>query len=83
VSVGDKNENEVGSSSTLEVPASSPTFPCSRCDENHAQIASDINGKPGGNIEGRAGSCSPLNGDSASDTERDTVKVSSITDFFL
>ena len=45
-------------------------------DENHAQIASDINGKPGRNIEARASSCSPIHDASSSDTERETVKVS-------
>ena len=60
------------------ISASLPTFPSSPSDENHAQIASDINGKPGGNIEGRAGSCSQLPTKSAIHK----TSLSSITDFF-
>ncbi|MGA9842286.1 MAG: hypothetical protein WBP64_16065 [Nitrososphaeraceae archaeon] len=63
-------------------PESFPTFPSSRSDENHAQIASDINWKPGRNVEGRTSTCSPIHDTSSLDTERETVKVSSITDFF-
>jgi hypothetical protein len=51
-------------------------------EEIHAQIASDISGKPGGNIEGHASTCSPIHDTSSVDTEHETVKVSSITDFF-
>ena len=80
MSVGDKNENEIGSSYTLEIPESSPTFPSSRSGENRTQIASDINGKPDGNIEGRASTCSPLI--QTSNTECEIVKVISITEFF-
>ena len=48
--------------------------------ENRTQIASDINGKPDGNIEGRASTCSPLI--QTSNTECEIVKVISITEFF-
>jgi hypothetical protein len=43
-----KNEDNIGSSSTLDIPESFPTSPVSRSDKNHAQIASDTNGKPDG-----------------------------------
>ena len=81
MSVGGKNENEIGSSCPLEVRESSPTFPCSRLNENHAQIASDVNGKPGGEVGAHASSCSPLI-QTLSNTESEIVKVSTITDFF-
>jgi hypothetical protein len=69
-------------SSTREVPASSPTFQSSRSEENHAQFTDDIQGKPGGNVEGRSSSCSPLHDVPSSDTEHETAKVSTVTDFF-
>ena len=81
MSVGGKNENEIGLLVPLDVRESSPTFPCSRLDENHAQIASDVNGKPGGEVRGDASSCSPLI-QTLSNTESEIVKVSAITDFF-
>ncbi|MGC2427046.1 MAG: hypothetical protein WA421_08425 [Nitrososphaeraceae archaeon] len=43
LSAEEKNDNE-GTPIPLEVPASSPTSPTSRLNENHAQIASDVNG---------------------------------------
>ena len=52
VSVEDENENQMASSAPAGVPESSPTFPSSRSDENHAQIASDINGKLDGEVSG-------------------------------
>jgi hypothetical protein len=82
LSVEGKNENKIGVTSTPEVPESFPTFPSSRIDENHAQIPANSNGKPDGNLEWRANSCSPLCEVSSPNMERDTVKVSSITDFF-
>jgi hypothetical protein len=79
LSAEEKNDNE-GTPIPLEVPASSPTFPPSRSDENHAQIASDTNGKLAGEVGARASSCSPLI--QTSNTESEIVKVSTITDFF-
>jgi hypothetical protein len=79
--VEEKNDNE-GSSIPLGVPASSPTFPVPRSGETHAQIASDTDGKPGGEVGAHASSCSPLHDDSSLDIERKTVKVSPITEFF-
>jgi len=81
LSVEEKN-NEEGTPVPLEVPACSPTFPVSRSGENQAQIASDVNGKPGGNIEGHASSCSPLIQTSNTESEIVKVSVSTITDFF-
>ena len=60
----------------------SQTSPTSRSDENHAQIPANSNGKPDGNLEGRANPCSPLCEVSSPNMELDTVNVSSITDFF-
>jgi hypothetical protein len=82
VSVEDENENQVASSAPAGVPESSPTFPSSRSDENHAQIASDVNGKPDGEVKWRAHSCFPLGDVSLSNEGLDEVKVSSITNFF-
>lgn len=81
VSLEGKNENIIHAASTLEVPDSSPTSPSSRNDENHAQIPSVTNGKPGGEVEARASSCSPLPGIPPSDTEHRTAKVISVSDF--
>lgn len=53
-----------------------------RSDENQAQIASDIHGKPDGEVEARASSCSPLHNASLSNTNSEATKVISITDFF-
>ena len=60
---------------------SSPTFPVSGSDENHAEIASDINWKLGRNVQGRACLFSPLPTESAIYTE-DTTSLNSITNFF-
>jgi hypothetical protein len=81
VSVAGENENEVASSSGLEVPESFPTFQSSRSGENHSQIASDVNGKPG-EVEGYASSCSPLHNASLSKPNSEAIKVISVTDFF-
>jgi len=80
--VKNENENEVASSTPVNIPESFPNSPVSSFDENYAQIASDTDGKPGGEVKGHAHSCSPLNIDSLSNEGLDEVKVSSITDFF-
>jgi hypothetical protein len=82
MSVGEKDENDIESSSTLKTPDSFPSSPVSRFDENCAQIASDTDGKPDGEVKGHAHSCSPLNEASFDNEGLDEVKVSSITDFF-
>jgi hypothetical protein len=82
LSVEEKNDNEIGSSCTLEVPASSPTSPVSRSNKNHAQIASDTDGKLDGEVGACASSCSPLHNASLSNTNSGATKVISITDFF-
>jgi hypothetical protein len=77
-----KNENNIGSCSTLDIPESFPTSPVSRIDENHAQIASDTNGKLAGEVKGRAQTCSQLSDVSLSNEGLDEVKVSSIINFY-
>ena len=52
LSAEEKNDNKKEHPIPLEVLASSATFPASSPDENHAQIASDVNGKPGGEDRG-------------------------------
>ena len=83
LSLEGKNENNIHAASTLEVPDSSPTSPSSRNDENHAQIPSDINGKPDGEVKGRASSCSPLLDKPPVVTERKTVTICSVAEFFF
>jgi hypothetical protein len=77
-----ENENEVASSKPVNIPESFPSSPVSSFDENYAEIASDTDGKLGGEVKGHAHSCSPLNIDSFDNESLDEVKVSSITDFF-
>lgn len=66
----------------LKTQDSFPSSPISRFDENCAQITSDTNGKLDGEVKGRAHSCSPLNDVSLSNKDLNSMKVSSITDFF-
>jgi hypothetical protein len=82
ISVEGKNENNIGSCSTLDIPESSPTSPVSRSDENHAKIASEPDWKPDGEVVARASSCSPLHNASLSNTNSEVTKVTSVTDFF-
>jgi hypothetical protein len=81
MSVGEKDENDIESSSTLKTPDSFPSSPSSSFDENCAQVASDTDGKPDGEVGAHASSCSPLYRASLSNMDSE-VKVSSITDFF-
>jgi hypothetical protein len=82
MSVGEKDENDIESSSTLKIPDSFPSSPVLRFDENCAQITSDTNGKLDGEVKGRAHSCSPLNDVSLSNKDLNSMKVRSIADFF-
>jgi hypothetical protein len=79
--MGSKNENKEGPSALVGVPESSSTFQVSRSSEKHAQIPSNNNGKPGEEVQARAGSCSPISGVPSSKTKQETTKVISVTDF--
>jgi hypothetical protein len=82
MSVGGKNEKDEGLTRSSIPPGVPPSSPSSPSDENHAQIASDIDGKLDREVEARASSYSPLHTASSLYTEHETAKVGSVADFF-
>lgn len=85
MSVGGKNEKDEGlveSSIHPGVPTSSPGSPSSPSDENHAQIASDTDGKLDREVGAHASSCSPSDDAPLVITESKTVETTSVNEFF-